>query len=322
MNAAVLHRFGELPHYEHFPEPVASDGEVIVHVCAAAVKPIDKQLASGAHYGSSFQNLPFVCGIDGAGRLEDGSRVLFVRPRPPYGAMGERTVVARSLCFPIPDDVDDCTAAAVFNPGLSAWASLAWRAKLAAGETVLILGATGVTGKLAIQMAKLLGAGRVIAAGRNEQVLRTLHELGADAIIRLDDPKQDLTGVFAREAGERGFDVVIDYVWGAPAEAFLAAITRRDLMPGLSRVRFVQAGESAGPAISLRASTLRSSRLEILGSGSGSAPPADMWVDARQQLMSQVAAGKLRIDTQQVPLRQIADAWERDQGGRRVVVIP
>src|SRR6266567_5788963 len=134
MNAAVLHILGEIPRFEPFAEPVPGDDEVIVQVRAAALKPIDQQLASGLHYSSSSHNPPFVCGTDGAGHLEDRSRVLFVRPRSPYGAMGERTVVARSLCFPIPDEVDDCAAAAVFNPGLSAWASLAWRAKLAAGE--------------------------------------------------------------------------------------------------------------------------------------------------------------------------------------------
>ncbi|HYL75073.1 MAG TPA: zinc-binding alcohol dehydrogenase family protein [Bryobacteraceae bacterium] len=320
--AAVLHAFGEIPRCEPFSEPVAGDGEVIVQVRAAALKPIDQQLASGLHYGSGSHHLPFVCGTDGAGRLDDSTRVLFAKPRPPYGAMGQRTVVARSLCFPIPDDVDDRTAAAVFNPGLSAWASLAWRAKLVAGETVLILGATGVTGKLAIQTAKLLGAGRVVAAGRNEQVLSTLHDLGADSTIRLQGSPQNLIDAFAHEAGEKAFDVIIDYLWGRPTEALLAALTRSDLKSGSSRVRLVQVGESAGPALSLQAATLRSSRLEILGAGSGSAPPAAMWVDALQQLMTDVASGKLRIDTEPVPLADIQTAWRRDQAGRRLVMIP
>jgi NADPH:quinone reductase-like Zn-dependent oxidoreductase len=321
MKAAVLHALGEVPHFEQFAEPVPGGDEAIVQVRAAALKPIDKQLASGLHYGSSAHNLPFVCGTDGAGHLEDDRRVLFARPRSPHGAMSERTVVARSLCFPIPDEVDDCTAAAVFNPGLSAWASLAWRGKLAAGETVLVLGATGVTGKLAIQTAKLLGAGRVIAAGRNEQVLRTLHDLGADATIRLHGSQQDLVEAFARETGERAFDLIIDYLWGQPTEALLTALTRKDLMPGSSSVRLVQVGESAGAAISLPAATLRSSRLEILGAGSGSAPPAAKWGPAYQRLMTQVAAGKLRIDTEPVPLADIETAWRRDQGGRRLVMM-
>jgi NADPH2:quinone reductase len=322
MNAAVLHTLGEIPRFQPFDEPVPSGEEVIVHVRAAALKPIEKQLASGSHYGSSSQSLPSVCGTDGAGYVEGIGRVLFVKPRPPYAAMGDRTVVARSLCFPIPHEVDDCTAAAVFNPGLSAWASLAWRAKVVTGETVLILGATGVTGKLAIQTAKLLGAGRVVAAGRNEQVLRTLHHLGADATIQIEASQQDLMEAFAHEAAAKPFDVIIDYLWAQPTEALLAALTRADLMPASGRVRLVQVGESAGPAISLPAATLRSSRLEILGAGSGSAPPASMWGPAYQQLMTQVAAGKLRIDVELIPLADIQAAWRRDQGGRRLVMIP
>jgi NADPH2:quinone reductase len=218
--------------------------------------------------------------------------------------------------------VDDCTAAAVFNPGLSAWASLAWRAEVATGETVLILGATGVTGKLAIQTAKLLGAGRVVAAGRNEQVLSTLHHLGANATIQIEASQQDLMEAFAREAAAKPFDVIIDYLWAQPTEALLAALTRADLMPASGRVRLLQVGESAGPAISLPAATLRSSRLEILGAGSGSAPPASMWGPAYHQLMTQVAAGQLRIDVEPIPLADIQAAWRRDQGGRRLVMIP
>ena len=172
MNAAVLNTINQKPCFAQFPEPVAEENEVIVHVRAAALKPIDKQMASGSHY-AAHGKLPVVCGMDGVGRLDDGTRVFFGGPRPPYGSMAERTVVSRARCFPIPDNVNDDIAAAVVNPGLSAWGAFVWRAQLAPGETVLILGATGVTGKLAIQMAKLLGAGRVIAVGRNEQVLNT-----------------------------------------------------------------------------------------------------------------------------------------------------
>jgi NADPH2:quinone reductase len=231
--------------------------------------------------------------------------------------MAERTVVSPKFCFPIPAEVDDSTAAAVFNPGLSAWGSLVWRAQFAAGETVLILGATGVTGKLAIQIAKIFGAKRVIAAGRNQQVLDTLPSLGADATIRFDDAK------FAAVCAEEAIDVVLDYVWGAPTEALLAAITRKDLNAADSRrIRLVQIGEGAGATISVAAATLRSSRLEILGAGTGSAPPLEKWAQARGELMSLVAAGKLRIDVERMPLAEIEKAWHRDAAGRRVVIIP
>ena len=322
MNAAVLHTINQPPRFEQFPEPVAEENEVIVHVLAAALKPIDKQMASGSHY-AAYGKLPVVCGMDGVGRLDDGMRVFFGGPRPPYGSMAERTVVSRSRCFPIPDNVNDDIAAAVVNPGLSAWGALVWRAQLAPGQTVLILGATGVTGKLAVQTAKLLGAGRVIAVGRNEQVLNTLHDLGADTTIHLGKPDQDLTEAFVREAGDSGFDVIIDYLWGPTTEALLAAIVRRDLKPASSRVRLVEAGESAGPTISLAAAVLRSSRLEILGAGSGNAAASpEIWIEAVRQLMSNVACGALRIDTERVPLDEVEIAWQREQQGRRAVIIP
>ncbi|MFZ0293328.1 MAG: zinc-binding alcohol dehydrogenase family protein [Candidatus Sulfotelmatobacter sp.] len=322
MNAAVLHTLNQPPLFQQFPEPVAEENEVIVHVRAAALKPVDKQLASGSHY-AAHGKLPVVCGMDGVGHLDDGTRVFFGGPRPPYGSMAERTVVPRARCFPIPDNVDDDIAAAVVNPGLSAWGALVWRAQLAPGETVLILGATGVTGKLAIQMAKLLGAGRVIAVGRNEQVLNTLHGLGADATIRLDEPGQDLIEVFVREAGDSGFDVILDYLWGPITEALLTAIARKDLKPASSRIRLVEVGENAGPTISLPAAVLRSSRLELLGAGSGNAPASpEIWIGAVRQLMSNVARGALRIDIERVPLEEVENAWQQERQGRRAVIIP
>ena len=322
MKAAVLHATGEPPRFEEFPDPIAQENETIVTVRAASLKPIDKQMASGSHY-ASFQELPVVCGLDGAGCLDDGTRVFFARPRLPYGGMAEKTVVPKAQCFPLPDSIDDATAAAVFNPGLSAWGTLAWRAQLAAGENVLILGATGVTGKLAIQTAKLLGAGRVVAAGRNEEVLSKLHELGADATIQIGESMTKLTEDFVREAGERGFDVIVDYLWGRPTEALLAAITRNDFKAASSRVRLLQVGESADATISLPAAVLRSSRLEILGAGSGSVPASpEMWKDAIGRLMANVASGALRIEVEQIPLAEVTEAWTRRTPGSRIVLIP
>jgi NADPH2:quinone reductase len=322
MNAAVLHGLGKPPRFEQFPEPTPGEGEVIVHIRAAALKPVDKQIARGSHYASP-RAVPVVCGTDGVGRLDDGTRVFLGGPRPPYGTMAERAVVQRPRCRPIPEDLDDVAAAAVFNPGVSAWVSLTWRAKLAPGETVLILGATGTTGKLAVKIARLLGAGRIVAAGRNEQALSTLPRLGADALIRLDQPDQDLSNAFAREAGEMGYDVVIDYLWGRPTEVLLATFTHGDMTLRTSRIRLVEVGESAGPTISLRAGILRSSGLEIIGSGTGTVPPRELALDAFNQVMARAASGELRVDTVQVPLAEIENAWEReDPLRRRLVVIP
>jgi len=319
MNAAVLHTLGKPPRYEPFPDPVAGDGEVVVNVRAAALKPVDKQMASGAHYARP-RELPVVCGSDGVGELSDGSRVFFGVTRSPYGSMAQRAVARRALTFPVPDAVDDETAAALPNPGVSAWLSLAFRAKLAPGESVLILGATGVTGRLAIRIAKLPGAGRVVAAGRNREVLSTLHELGADAAIRLDAPESELSDALAREAGASGFQVVIDYVWGRPAEVILGALTRKEFGAVGAETRWVQVGEGAGPTISLPAAVLRSSPITILGTAG--IPAREILVDALRQVMVHAASGELRVRTERVALADVEQAWERDQHAGRLVFIP
>ncbi len=319
MRAAVLRVLGKPPQVEEFPEPMLGEGEVLIHVSAAALKSVDKQLAAGKHYASP-RELPVVCGTDGVGRLEDGTRVFFGGPRRPYGAMAERTVVRRAQCFSVPEDLDDDTAAAIPNPGVSAWLSLKYIAKLAEGETVLILGATGVAGKLAAQIAKILGAGQVIAAGRNEPVLSTLRELGADATIRLDQPDQELIETFRREAAQKRFDVVIDYLWGRPTEALLSAMTATEFAVAGGTTRLVEVGESAGPTITLPAAVLRSTSLTILGTAG--IPPWDVLTDVFHQVMNYAARGKLRIETERVPLTEIRDTWERNVHGRRLVVIP
>ncbi|HJZ94983.1 MAG TPA: zinc-binding alcohol dehydrogenase family protein [Candidatus Solibacter sp.] len=215
--------------------------------------------------------------------------------------------------------MSDETAAALPNPGVSAWLSLTYRAKLVRGESVLILGATGVTGKLAVQTAKLLGAARVVAAGRNPQTLDTLRDLGADATISLALAEAELSKAFLREAGQSGFQVVIDYVWGRPAEVFLATLITREFAVIKSETRFVQVGESAAPTITLPAAVLRSTALTILGTAG--IPPRSVLLEAFQQVMAHAANGELHIDTERVPLAEIEQAWQRDQGGRRSVII-
>jgi NADPH:quinone reductase-like Zn-dependent oxidoreductase len=320
MNAAVLRALGEIPRFEQFPDPVPGEGEVILRVCAAALKPVDKQLADGSHYASPRQ-LPAVCGTDGVGRLDDGTRVFFGGPRRPYGSMAEITVVPRGFCFSIPENMEDDTAAALPNPGVSAWLSLSWRARLVRGETVLILGATGVAGRLAIQIAKLLGATHVIAAGRNEPALAELHDLGADATIHLGRPDEELIEAFARAAGASGLHVVLDYLWGRPTELLLAALTRREFTHAGAETRLIQVGQGAGPTISLPAAVLRSTPLTILGTAG--IPPRDALEDAYNQVMAHAARGELRVATELVPLSAIGEAWRRETSkGHRLVIIP
>ncbi|HTQ53002.1 MAG TPA: zinc-binding alcohol dehydrogenase family protein [Bryobacteraceae bacterium] len=318
MKCALLHEPGGPPRYEELPDPVPGEGETIVRVLAASIKPVDRQMASGTHYASP-REFPVVCGIDGVGQLEDGTRVFFGGPRRPYGAMAERTVVARARCWPVPAALDDATAAALPNPALSSWLPLMWSARLAAGETVLILGATGTAGRLAIQIARLLGAGRVVAAGRNPEVLRQLPALGADAVISLDGPDADITQAFAREAGEKGYDVIVDYVWGRPTELLLASLNRGEFSMKPAGPRLIPIGESAAPAISLPAAVLRSAALSILGGGF---PPFPKLLEAFHQALAYAVEGKLRIATERVKLQDITEIWRRPARGPRLVVIP
>jgi NADPH2:quinone reductase len=320
MKAAVLHELGRPPRYEDFPEPSAGNDEAVVQVRAASLKAVDKQLAAGTHFASP-RELPVICGTDGVGNLSDGARVFFGGPRRPYGAMAQRTVVPAAFCFPVPGALDDATAAALPNPGVSALLSLSHRAKLAKGEKVLILGATGVTGKLAVQIAKQLGAARVVAAGRNPQALEKLRELGADSTIQLNQPDDDLKKAFVSEAGEAGFNVVIDYLWGRPTEILLSAITRPEFAVVNPETRLVQVGESAGPTIALPAAVLRSTALTILGTAG--IPSRDVLVAAMHQVLDLAAIGALKIETEAVPLAEIEQAWQRpESAGRRLVVIP
>jgi len=319
MRAGVIQKLGQNPCIADFPEPIAAEGEVLLTVLAASLKPVDKQLAAGTHFASP-REFPRVCGSDGVGRLEDGSRVFFGGPRRPYGSFAERTVVRRAQCFQVPESLDDATAAAIPNPGVSAWLSLGHRAKLSAGETVLVLGATGVTGALAVTIAKILGAGRVVAAGRNPTVLARLPALGADAVLSLDQPREALIEALRRQNSEKRFDVVIDYVWGPPLEAVLAAITTDELTACGSATRIVQVGESAAPTIELRAAALRSTALVMLGTAG--IPPMEVLSDALGRVFELAAKGALEIAVEEWPLEEIESAWNRPASSRRLVFRP
>jgi NADPH:quinone reductase-like Zn-dependent oxidoreductase len=320
MNAAVVSAFDKPPRYGSFSEPVAAEGEMPVNVTAAGLHPIVKALASGTHYGSTGE-LPFIPGIDGVGRLQDGTRVYFGIARKPFGTFSERAPAAGWMCLPLPEGISDTTAAGIANPAMSSWVALTARAKFVAGESVLILGATGVAGRLAVQIAKRLGARRVIAAGRSPQALEKLKEMGADATVSIDREHEALVSAFRREWAEGGVDVVLDYLWGHPAECVLEAISQKGLRNAAPRVRFVQIGESAGSTISLSAAALRSSGLELLGSGFGSAS-----LDQIKQTLTEFFAAAVhepfQFNTKIAPLRDIEALWNSPEQGVRLVFQP
>ena len=289
-------------------------------VTAAGLHPIVKALANGTHYGSTGE-LPFVPGLDGVGRLSDGSRVYFGIARSPFGSFSQRTLAANWMCIPLPEGLEDATAAGIANPAMSSWVALTARAKLAAGESVLVLGATGVAGQLAVQIAKRLGARRVVAAGRNPKVLETLKDLGADAVLSLDQERGLLVDAIRRQYTEEGVDVVLDYVWGLPAECALEAISQKGLRKAASRVRFVQIGESAGHTINLAAATLRSSGLELIGSGFGSASLDQIRV-AVEKLFQVAATDPFRFSLRMARLSDIEALWNSPEQGSRIVFQP
>jgi NADPH:quinone reductase-like Zn-dependent oxidoreductase len=304
MKAAIVREAGKAPVYGDFKEPVPGNGEVRIHVTAAALSNVVRSRASGTHYSSS-ADLPFVVGIDGVGRLDDGRRVYFVLPKPPLGSMSERTVVRSGQCVALPDGLDDLKAAAIANPGMSAWAALKERAKLAAGETVLVNGATGTAGRLAVQIAKYMGAKKVIATGRNMDVLKTLASLGADVTIPLVEDGDALEEAFQGQFAD-GVDVVIDYLWGPSAERLIIAGAKagRDAVP----IRFVQVGAVSAADITLPSAALRSSAIELMGSGIGSIP-VDRLVKSIDDLMQATAPGGFEITTKTIPLSAVEETW-------------
>ncbi len=321
MKAAVLHAFGGLPRYQDFPDPVPGPDEALVRVRAVALENVDKDVARGTHFASRqfMPQLPAIPGFDGIGLLEDGRLVGFAGMKPPFGAMAEQAVVPAAACTPIPDGIDAVTAAAVPGPALTALLPLKWAVRLEPGETVLVNGATGVAGQLAVQVARLLGAGRVVGSGRNPAALRRLPELGADAVIDLTQDDARLAAAFRAAAGP-GYDVMLDFLWGHPTEVLVGTLVPHEISLSRHRIRLVQAGAMAGAAMTLPADALRMSGLEIYGGATGLTPAA--LAEGSKQVWELIRAGKLRAEVEAVPLKDIETAWQREVHGKRLVIVP
>lgn len=319
MKAAVLHEVGGIPRYEDFPDPVAGEGEVIIDVRAVPVENVDKAIAAGTHYTSAtfLDHLPAIPAFDGIGTLPDGTLVGFGNPRLPYGALAERTVVADTAYVPVPDGIDPAVAG-VLGTAITGM-SIETSAGFVPGETVLVQGATGVAGRLAVQVARLLRAGRIVATGRDDTQLREVRDLGADAVINTAVDDDALAGAYDAAKGD-GYDVVVDFLWGRPTEILLRALTPRTFtFP--KPTRLVQIGESAGRAINLAAASLRTSGVEILGAAKGL--DAAKLGELHGRIVAWTRSGDLTFEVVRVPLRDVADAWRRtDLRGRRLVVEP
>lgn len=321
MRAAIVRRLGEVPEAGTFEEPQPGEGEVVLTVRASPLTTLTRAIVAGRHY-LRYPALPAVAGVEGIGIHPDGRRVYSDAARPPFGFMAERTVVSAARIWPVPDGIDDATAAALPNAAVSSWVALEDRARLRRGETVVVLGATGVSGSLAVPIARHLGAGRVVAVGRNEEALRELRGRGADAVVRIDPDPAAFRAALAKEAAERPFDVVVDYLWGAPAEAVLSTLIGHAATETVRPVRYVSVGSMAGPELRLPSEVLRSSGLEILGNGIGSRTVAQGRA-AVEKAWALARSGGLSIATEVRPLSDVAEAWATPRtDGRRTVLVP
>jgi NADPH:quinone reductase-like Zn-dependent oxidoreductase len=317
MKAAVMYQKNEMPQYVDFPEPVTqNEDEAPVRVKAVAIKHLDKGRASGKHYASKAPGEKGnVVGGDGICILEDGTRVYAMGVS---GMLAEKAIIDKSRIVPVPQELDDATAAALPNAIIGAAMGLRFKAAIQPGDVVLINGATGFTGRVAVQIAKHYGAKKVIATGRNQQSLNDLLTLGADEIISvIQDDEQFKAQVKATPA-----DVIIDYLWGHTAEMILACLKGDGGFT--NRVRYVSVGSMTGDLIQLSAANLRSVDLQLTGSGLGAwskQQVGQLFTEILPEMFQLAAAGKLKVDTITVKLEDIAELWNLDvPDGRRLVV--
>lgn len=323
MKAAIIEKLGETPKYKDFPNPkIQSEEHLVIDMKAAAVKNLDKIRASGKHY-ASYKKLPTVVGMDGVGILENGTRVY---AKGITGMIAEKAIIDRNKYTLIPENLDFNTAAALPNAVLGAAMSLKIRGEIKKGQNVLINGATGVTGQIAVQIAKHYGAKTIIATGRNQENLENTKRLGAHEIISLKQKDEAIITQLKKIHSVTPIDLVIDYLWGNPIKLVIDAIKGGGLHNFTHKTRIVTVGSMAGENIQLESGILRSSAIEILGSGFGSLSEGDLEYYDKQILpeMFQLAAnGHLTIDVVLGSLKNIERLWEQkiDSGKRLVITI-
>ena len=318
MNAAVVTSFQEPPRYQPFEAPVPAEGEVLADVLAAGLHPRVRTGAAGRHYTSS-GTLPMIPGIDGVGRLPDGRLVYFASDDDVMGTMADKALVDPRRSVELPAGVDVAKVAAAMNPAMSSWVALRRRVPLKPGQCVLVLGATGNAGAMAVRVARRLGAGRVVGAGRDPGRLSALVPAGADEVVRLTDDEDATAGALAAAAADAS--IVIDYLWGKPAQqAIMALLTARG---DRSRpLDWIQIGAVAGPTIELPSVALRSANFRLQGSGQGSVSPRTYLAEL-PSLVEEITAGTIAVRANAVPLAAVEDAWARSETpGERTVLVP
>jgi NADPH:quinone reductase-like Zn-dependent oxidoreductase len=321
MKAAILFAPGETPQCVDVPEPVPqNDREILVSVKAVALKHLDKSRAKGTHYSTEGDSPEArVIGGDGVCLLPDGTRVYAISAS---GMAAEKATIEKNTIVRLPPGLDDCTAAALPNAVFGSAMAIRFRAGMEAGDTVLVNGATGFTGRLAVQLARYYGAGKIIATGRNARSLDELMTLGADQVISLHQTDSEIVDQLTRIHRATPINVVIDYLWGHTAELILTSIKGKG--PVTPRTRFVSVGAMTGEVIQLSSAILRSIDLQLSGSGLGSWTQRQIEIlfsEILPEMFGLAAGGKLKIETVPIALKDIEKVWELDvSDGKRLVI--
>jgi len=316
MKAAVVSSFDSAPRYQDFPAPAAAgEDEMLIDVLAAGLHPRVRSQADGSHYTSTGE-LPLVPGVDGVGRGPDGRLRYFVLPDTAMGAMAEQTVIDPRRSIVLPEGTDPVAVAAAMNPAMSSWVALRQRVSFRAGQDVLVLGATGNAGQMAVQVARRLGADQIVAAGRDPRRLAALPGLGATATVTLG--AGDTADRLAKAAAD--VDVVLDYLWGPPTtDAMVAIVTNRaDRSQPLT---WIEIGSVAGRTAEIPSAALRAARLQLVGSGQGSVSTREYLAEL-DVLAQEITAGTISVDARAVPLAQVEEAWSATEAKHRIVLVP
>jgi NADPH:quinone reductase len=309
VKAAVINELGRPPELADRPEPT---GEAIYEISAVSLNPIDINVGAGRFFGGH-PELPYVPGCEGVGRAPNGGRVYLFSDGLGLsrdGVLAERSAAPADLGIPLPDSVSDEIAASCGIAGMAGWMPVAWRAPVRSDDRVLVLGATGTVGLVATQAAKLLGAGHVVAAGRNRERLARASELGADATVSLDE--DDLVTAFKEATGGDGPTYIVDTLWGPPAVAAIEAAA-----PGW---RLVQIGQSAGAEATLTSAGIRGKMGELYGYYDFAVTTSE-FREQYLRLVGHAAAGEITFDIEAYPLDRVAEAWERQAAGANAKIV-
>jgi NADPH:quinone reductase-like Zn-dependent oxidoreductase len=321
MKAAVLHSADSVPVCEDFDEPEAAQDAQIVDMVAAGIHQLTRSMAVGGHYGSP-GTFPVIPGLNAVARTAAGDLVFTGSAKPPFGTFAERIASPAAMRFPIPEAAQPEAVAAGVNPGIASWLPLQARlAETGTLGTVLILGVTGMSGFLAAQNARLLGASRVVGAGRSRPGLERAAAAGAQAAALTGDRDADASALADVLAGDAP-GIVLDFVWGAVAETAFRALGRRGLNEDSADIKYVQIGALAGPEAAVPSSLLRSRKLTISGSGAGSVPAAEIKIQIPRYI-ELIANRSVDVPFRTFPLADAGAAWTASaESGPRVVLVP